>query len=108
MAKTKKAGPPWVRLRGCRAPTRLAAADGAAFARDLHLERARVVRQVAVVDAEEQLPPGGHLHAVLVADHERRAIADAADQRPRRGTLDRSTGSHRVVGRAIRPDRRVP
>ena len=54
---------------------------------DLDLEAALVVLQMAVVHAEEQLPGGGHLHAVAAADHERRAVADPADQRARGGAL---------------------
>ena len=43
-----------------------------------------VVRHVIVVDAEEQLAARGHVDGRPVADAERCAIADSADQRPGR------------------------
>ena len=74
-----------------------ALATDAADRRDHHVEVALVVVRRVVVDAEIEDARGGHLHRRLAADGERRAVADAADQRARE-----HAGQRRTRGVALR------
>src|SRR4051812_39745946 len=82
-------------------PARLAAADRATLEADLHLEGALVVLQVAVVDAEEQLARGRHLHAIAAADQERRPVADLANERAGRSCRHRRVRRTRAGAHAV-------